>query len=644
MAATNIVDVVGEFVTLRRSGANYKGLCPFHNERTPSFVVTPAKGICHCFGCGKGGNAINFLMEHEQMTYPEALRWLANKYHIEIVERELTDKEKEEASQRESMYIVNEWAMQYFQDVLYNNDEGKSVGMAYFRSRGFRDDIIKKFQLGYSLGAKDSLAKEAIKKGYKEEFLISTGLCYKTDNGQLHDRYYGRVIFPWFSISGKVNAFGGRLLDSRTKGVNQKYVNSPESVIFHKGNELFGLFQAKRAISKEDVVYMVEGYTDVLSMHQCGLENVVANSGTALSKQQIRSLKRFTSNIVLLYDGDAAGQKAALRGTDMLLAEEMNIRIVLFPESEDPDSFARKHTSEEFKAYIESHKTDFIVFKIQLLLDGVTDPIQRSEAISSIVKSISVIHDSIKRGTYIKECAQRTGMQERALINTMNRFIHNEIEERTKRRDASYAQMPEQDVQEITGEQPIVKADSKTMSAEDLVIQQVIKYGDVVIYRDIDNGDGTTISFNLAQYVYFDLSNDNMRFKNDLYNKVLSIALAESGKPDFLAEQFFLGYPDMEISKLAVEMSVNKYHLSKTSEQREEEQKKQVDELRNQISHLMMDLKLEYFQSRINELQQQLKTIDKTDIAQQLKTMAQLQQYQNNRNVLAKELGINIKK
>lgn len=649
MAATNIVDVVGEFVTLRKSGANYKGLCPFHNEKTPSFIVSPSRGTCHCFGCNKGGNAVSFLMEHEQMTYPEALRWLASKYHIEIVEKELTSEEKQEASKRESMYILNEWAMKYFQDILYNDDEGKSVGMAYFRSRGFRDDIIKKFCLGYSLSSKDALAKEALKKGYKEEFLLSTGLCYKQENNnRLHDRYYGRVIFPWFSISGKVNAFGGRLLDSRTKGVSQKYVNSPESEIYHKSNELYGLYQGKKAIVMEDVVYMVEGYTDVISMHQCGIENVVANSGTALSFQQIRSLQRFTSNIVLIYDGDAAGQHAAIRGTDMLLSEGMNIRIVLLPESEDPDSFARKHTVDEFKTYIESHKTDFIVFKIRLMLEGVTDPIQRSEAISNIVKSISVIRDPIKRATYIHECSQRTGMHERALINTMNRFIHSEIEEREKRRDSFYSQNEGEISKTTMSEQPAIKVETKTMSAEDLIIQQIIRYGDVVIYKDIDNGDGTKISLNLAQYVQFDLSNDNIKFRNELYNKILTLAIVESGNSDFHTESFFVNYPDLQISKLAAEMSINKYHLSNQpdikEEKAEEKEKKFEDELRSRISHLMMDLKMEYFQSRINELQQKLKTMEKADFQSQMKAMAQLKQYQQNRNILAKELGINIKK
>ena len=415
MDATDIVDVVSEFVTLKKAGANYKGLCPFHNERTPSFSVSPARGICHCFSCGKGGNAVNFIMEHEQITYPEALRWLAKKYNIPIAERELTDEEKKEASERESLFIVNEWAMEYFKNVLHNDVDGIAIGMQYFRSRGFRDDIIQKFSLGFSLPQRDALSKAAIAKGYNPKFLTGAGLSIQRDNGELTDKFTSRVMFPWINVSGKVCAFGGRLLDSRTKGVSQKYVNSPDSEIYHKDHELYGIYQAKKAISKEDCVYMVEGYTDVISMHQCGLENVVANSGTALSVHQIRLLHRFTSNIVLLYDGDAAGIHAAMRGTDMLLAEGMNIKTLLLPDNEDPDSFARKNTAEDFKRYIQEHQTDFIEFKTSLMLKGVTDPIKRSEAISSIVKSISVIPNQIIRATYLHDktllrCKSKTGL------------------------------------------------------------------------------------------------------------------------------------------------------------------------------------------------------------------------------------------
>ena len=385
--AARIVDVVGEFVTLRKSGVNYKGLCPFHDDKNPSFMVSPAKNICHCFVCGKGGTPAGFLMEHEQITYPEALRWLAKKYNIEIVEKEMTDEERAQQSERESMFIVNEWAKDYFHNLLKNDPDGIAIGRQYFRSRGIRDDIIEKFQLGYALQQRDALSTAALKAGYKGEYLVKTGLCYDGD-GALVDRYRGRVIFPWLNISGKVVAFGGRLLDARTKGVAQKYVNSPDSDIYHKERELYGLYQAKRAIVKEDRVFMVEGYTDVIAMHQAGIENVVANSGTALSMHQIHMLHRFTQNITLLYDGDEAGIHAAMRGTDMLLSEGMNIKVLLLPDGDDPDSFARKHSSEELRKYIEEHQTDFITFKTRLTVENVSDPVKRSEGISGIVRDI----------------------------------------------------------------------------------------------------------------------------------------------------------------------------------------------------------------------------------------------------------------
>ena len=454
--AANIVDVVSEFVTLRKSGMNYKGLCPFHDDTTPSFYVSPSRNICKCFSCGKGGTPVSFIMEHEQMTYPEALRWLAAKYHIEIHERELTSEEQQAESERESMYIVNEWAAGYFEDTLRNTADGVAYGMQYFRSRGIRDDIMRRFRLGYSLPQRDALPRAAQEKGYKAEFLLKTGLCYSvqvqgarskgqeaaTNQEQEHplpianhqslaDRFAGRVIFPWIGMSGKVVAFGGRKLDQATKGVQQKYVNSPDSEIYHKEQQLYGIYQAKKQIAKENCVYMVEGYTDVISMHQCGLENVVANSGTALSLHQIRMLHRLTQNIVLIYDGDEAGIHAALRGTDMLLAEGMNVRVLLLPDGDDPDSFARKHTAQDFRQYIADHQTDFIVFKTRLLLKDVSDPVKRSEAVGSIVRSIAVIKDQILRDTYIHECAEQTGIAEQTLISSMNRIIYADKQKAT---------------------------------------------------------------------------------------------------------------------------------------------------------------------------------------------------------------------
>ena len=396
MDASNIVDVVSEFVTLRRAGVNYRGLCPFHDEKTPSFYVSPARGICKCFSCGKGGNVVHFLMEHEQITYPEALRWLARKYHIEIREKEMTDEEREAENVRESMFVLNDWAAKYFQDVLHNSPDGVAIGMQYFRSRGFRDDTIHEFGLGYCPRERNSLADAALAKGFKEEFILKTGLCYKRDDGRLVDRFSGRVIFPVHTVGGRVVAFGGRVL--KTDKETAKYVNSPESEIYNKRSELYGIFVAKREIQKEDRCFLVEGYTDVISMHQSGVKNVVASSGTSLTPGQIRMIRRFTNNITVLYDGDRAGIKASIRGIDMLLAEGMNVKVLLLPDGDDPDSFARKHNAKEYREYIDSHQTDFIRFKTRLFMeDSADDPVSRASLIDNMVTSIALIPDKILR-------------------------------------------------------------------------------------------------------------------------------------------------------------------------------------------------------------------------------------------------------
>lgn len=434
--AADIVDVVSGYVTLRRAGASYKGLCPFHDDKTPSFYVSPSKGLCKCFSCGKGGNVVHFIMEEEQLSYYEALKFLAKKYGIEVEDRQLTDEERLQQNERESMFAVNEWASNYFHDTMMSTDDGRSIGLAYFRTRGFRDDIIEKFRLGFCLPSYDAMSKAAVKKGFREDFIVKTGLAFRRDDGTLRDRYRDRAIFPWFAVSGKIVAFGGRVLDARTKGVNQKYINSPESDIFHKSRELYGIFQAKKAIAKEDRVFMVEGYTDVISMHQCGIENVVANSGTALNVAQIKLLHRFTSNITLLYDGDSAGIHAALRGTDMLLAEGMHVKILLLPDDDDPDSFARKHTAEDFKAYIDAHQTDFIIFKTNLLMEEAgRDPIKRAQLISDIVKSIAVIPEEITRAVYIRETSQMLNVEERILLNETEKIRKQELERIARERE-----------------------------------------------------------------------------------------------------------------------------------------------------------------------------------------------------------------
>lgn len=455
--AAQIMDVVSDFVTLRKRGVNYVGLCPFHSDKTPSFYVSPAKGLCKCFACGKGGNAVHFIMEHEQMSYPEALKYLAKKYHIEIKERELSDEEKFAQSERESLFIVNNFARDYFQNILKNHVDGRSIGLAYFRNRGFRDDIIEKFQLGYCTDSHDAFAKEALQKGYKKEYLVKTGLCYETDDHRLRDRFWGRVIFPVHTLSGKVVAFGGRVLANATKGIKVKYVNSPESEIYHKSNELYGIYFAKQAIVKQDRCFLVEGYTDVISMHQSGIENVVASSGTALTPGQIRMIHRFTNNMTVLYDGDAAGIKASIRGIDMLLEEGMNIKVCLLPDGDDPDSFARKHNSTEFQAFISEHETDFIRFKTNLLLeDAGKDPIKRAELIGNLVQSISIIPEAIVRDVYIKECAQLLHVEDKLLVSEVAKRREMQAEKRSEqvereRRSAERAAAMSQNGQGVQG-------------------------------------------------------------------------------------------------------------------------------------------------------------------------------------------------
>ena len=610
MDSTKIEEVVSEFVTLKKRGINYIGLCPFHNDSHPSFSVSPTRGICHCFTCGKGGNAINFLMELEQMTYPDALRWLAKKYNIEIQEREMTNEEKQRESERESMYIVNDWAAKYFQDILQYDVDGRAIGMQYFRNRGFRDDIIRKFQLGFALPQRTALFDEAVKKGYNPKYLTATGLCFKVDKDeagnrsgqdQYLDRFSGRAIFPWTSVSGKIVAFGGRVLDSRTKGVNQKYVNSPDSEIYHKERELYGLYQAKKAIAKEDCVYMVEGYTDVISMHQCGIENVVANSGTALSIHQIRLLHRFTSNIVLLYDGDAAGVHAALRGTDMLLEEEMNVKVLLLPEGDDPDSFARNHTAEDFRKYIEDHQVDFIQFKTDISLRGVTDPVKRSQAINSIVESISKIKNQITRAAYITDCAHRLGVNEAIIVNALNNFVRNGMSEQVKaeRRAAGLrepvAGTPQPGLQQgMRGTSPL----DKLLEVEDLLVKLIIHYGDKIItVKDVDENE---VQLPVAQYISLDMGGDGFKFHKDLYNQILQEALDHLDEEGFVAETYFTTHSNPEISRIAG-MPLGEQEIATASLQL----KLSPEKLRQYVFKDLLSFRTHYIAQRIIEVQQE---------------------------------------
>ena len=626
MDAANIVDVVSEFVTLRKAGVNYKGLCPFHNEKTPSFVVSPAKGFCHCFSCGKGGNAVGFIMEHEQMTYPEALRWLAKKYHIEIKERELSDEERREESERESLFLLNDWAVEYFRNNLMATDEGQAVGMQYLRSRGFRDDTIEKFKLGYALPQWDALAKAALAKGFKEQFLVDTGLCYRKENGALQDRYHGRVIFPVQTVTGRIVAFGGRILENNKKLA--KYVNSPESLIYHKSNELYGIYQAKHAIAKQDRCYLVEGYIDVTSMNQSGVENVVASSGTSLTTGQIRLIRRFTSNITVLYDGDSAGIHASIRGIDMLLAGGLNVKVLLLPDGDDPDSFARKHTAQDFRDYIEQHQTDFIEFKMDLLLNGVKDPVKRSEAISSILRSVSVIEDKVTRAAYVSECAHRLEVNEATVVDAINKLIRSNMDEKAKeeRREAAKTPAPEEPLLVVSPMQQASKV-------EYMLMQMVVRHGEEVLYKNVETEDGGKIDLSVSQYISYDLGADGLKFGNDLYNRMLQEAVEHNDDEGFKAETYFTHHPNIDISRTATDMMIDRFQLSKSLQVKNDD-----DTLRNQVVHMILDFRLDYVEQHLKELQREI-TRSSGDSGRMMKLMAEYKDMQEIRNSIAKELG-----
>ena len=573
--AAQIVEVVSDFVTLRKRGVNYVGLCPFHNEKTPSFSVSPSKGLCKCFSCGKGGNAVHFIMEHEQMSYPEALRYLAKKYNIEIKERELTNEEKEVQSNRESMFIVNNFARDYFQNILKNHVDGRSIGLAYFRQRGFRDDIIDKFQLGFSTEGRDALAQEALRKGFKQEFLVMTGLCYETDDHKLRDRFWGRVMFPVHTLSGKVVAFGGRVLSTENKKL-AKYVNSPESEIYHKSNELYGIYFAKQAIVKQDRCFLVEGYTDVISMHQSGVENVVASSGTSLTPGQIRLIHRFTNNITVLYDGDMAGIKASIRGIDMLLEEGMNIKVCLLPDGDDPDSFARKHNATEFQNFIQEHETDFIRFKAQLLMeDAGKDPMKRAELINDIVRSIAVIPEAIVRDVYIKECGQLLRIEDKLLVSEVAKRRELQAEKGNKPIASNNAPTPQPgempppfppEEMEADTYQSFIPQEGKEgqefYKYERLIIQMIVRYGEKVMCNLTDE-EGNEVPVTVVEYVINDLKEDELAFHNPLHRRILSEASEHIHDQEFASERFFVAHPDPKISTIATELASDRYQLSK---------------------------------------------------------------------------------
>lgn len=684
--AANIVDVVSDYVTLRRAGASYKGLCPFHDDKTPSFSVSPARGVCKCFSCGKGGNSVHFIMEMEQMSYVEALKHLAKKYGIPVEEEEMTDEQRQKMNERESMFAVNEWAAKYFSQTMMNNQDGRAIGLAYFRSRGFRDDIIAKFRLGFCLDSPDAMSKEAKAKGYNEKYLVDTGICVKRDNGTIYDRFRGRAMFPWIAVNGRVVAFGGRVLDARTKGVSQKYVNSPDSLIYHKANELYGIFQAKKQIAKEDMVYMVEGYTDVLAMHQCGIENVVANSGTALNEAQIHLLHRFTNNITLLYDGDEAGIHAATRSTDMLLAEGMNVKILLLPDGDDPDSFSRKHNAQEFKEYVAAHQTDFILFKTNLLLkDAERDPIKRAKLTEEIVKSIAVIPDEIIRSTYVHECAEILNMDEAilmrganknraAILENLKKEAQRERERAERRilsptlpRDGEGTPSGEQGDMPPTETQPIVSIEDDAFSSltseqttnipngslpitgqmsfgqrgserfiglERLLMTLVTRYGEKLIAGQDANGEPKQIP--LAEYVQGDLNYDGIVLRSSLYAKMLTLTCQHIHDEGFVASRYLLNNQDEEISREAADLISDRYQLSKGNQMSQSEEERMVTGL----ARLLLDYKNAIVEEDLKQCNAALTRPEvKADIKQTLAIMQRIKELGEMQRELAKMLG-----
>ena len=655
--SANILEVVSDFVTLRKRGVNYVGLCPFHDEKTPSFSVSPSKGICKCFSCGKGGSAVHFIMEHEQLSYYEALKYLAKKYNIEIEERELSDEEKQIKSDRESMLIVNSFAQEYFSNILFQHSEGRSVGLAYFHERGFKDDIIHKFALGYSLEQRDALAIEAKKRGYKEEYLLKTGLCLEGQNGYISDRFRGRVIFPVFSLSGKVLAFGGRVLRKSDKLA--KYVNSPESEVYHKSNVLYGIYQAKQSIVKNDNCFLVEGYTDVLSMHQAGVENVVASSGTSLTPGQIRLIHRFTNNITVIYDGDAAGIKASLRGIDLILKEGMNIKVVLLPDGDDPDSFAKKQSASSFTEYIKNHEVDFIRFKTNLLLDSAgNDPIKRAELISDIVQSIAIIPDTIVRSVYTKECSRLMEISEEVLLREINKIKLSQLQNGTppNKKTLSETSADKQNSQEEGTQNDDTGTSTETESIPQGILQEkrapspldpfektlvryMIRYGFHDLFSEINEETGETETWKVIPYILTDLQNDEIEFQHPLYKKVIAEINHIFDQEGEHLTRYFLAHPDEEISRLAVDLVSEKYQLSKirTKFQTIESEEEKLADL---IPRALFELKDAITSLNIKHIREEIKkTAKEKNPERTTQLMSELNGLYALKAALAKQLG-----
>jgi DNA primase len=651
--AANIVDVVSDFVTLKRAGSNLKGLCPFHDDRTPSFMVSPARNYCKCFACGEGGSPVGFIMKHEQLSYPDALRYLAKKYGIKIEEKELTQEEIQSRGDRESMFILNEWARDWFKKQLWDTQDGKAIGLAYFRNRGFRDDILEKFQVGYCPNSKKvSLSGDALKEGYQERYLVNnqnemeprlsigTGLSLKREDGSLRDRFFGRVMWPIFTASGRVAGFGGRVLDAATKGVAIKYQNSPESIIYSKRKELFGLFQARQAIRKADLCYLVEGYTDVMAMHQQGVENVVASSGTALTAEQIHLIHRITSNITVIFDGDDAGIHASERGIDMLLSQGMNVKLLLLPDGEDPDSFAQKHSATEYQQYLQENQVDFITFKASHALDGKKDePDAEERLIHNVAESIAIIPDEIKRTIYIRHAAKQLNMPERLITAAVNAQRKKEQPQASSGEGANNSS-----AEKVSASLPTRERTGGVLASESPIAQMIIRNGEK-IFCYIEDNNGKEVPLTVAQYISLSLKDDDIQLQTPVYRQILDEAVEQSHTPNFRAEQYFINHPDEQIRDLSLKLGTDSVELSKlfetpsqaTLSMGEEPAETTSDErLDEVVPSLIASYKLSVVQKSLQDIIEQMK---RPEIKEDKETYRQLMKEFNEKSKLSKELA-----
>jgi DNA primase len=612
--AAQIVDVIQEFVPLKKRGANYLGLCPFHNEKTPSFTVSPSKEIFKCFGCGKVGNSVNFIMEHEHLTYPEALKYLARKYHIEVVEKELTQEEVEKQNERESLLVLSGYAARQFTENLFQSDEGMTVGLTYFKERGFQQTTLKKFEIGYSFEKRDAFSKRAIEDGYKQDFLLKTGLSIQHED-HIFDRFSGRVMFPIHSLSGQVLGFGGRVL--KTDAKTAKYLNSPESEIYHKSRIVYGIFHARKAISQDDRCYLVEGYTDVLSLHEAGIENVVASSGTSLTQEQVRLIKRFTPNITILYDGDAAGIKASIRGIDIVLEEGMNVKIVLLPENEDPDSYSKKVSNEEFRKYLEEKETDFIRFKTQLLIEeAASDPVKRANLIREIVRSVAVIPETITRTVYIKECSTQLEISEAVLYHEVNKMRQQRsFQDRNKYPGPEDLPVPPPVIAKP------VQLKATAMVSETEIIRLLMKYGSTEYERHLRAEDGEEVVTMVSDYIVNDITSDDLLFDDPVLSAIFEEFRFAVSQGTFIEEMHFVKHSDPVISKLAADLLSEPHQLSKIFANKQTYVETEDMKLKEIVPDALLKFKSDKILMRLAEIMTQMKEAQQAGDDERIRTL-----------------------